>query len=214
MDRRNFIKTGSFLIASAAAAPAMLNSQKLFARQIKKANFSFSIVTDDEDRAILLGEKLIKEAYPDAGRIIFREYSIAGIHTGDIVYLKDNRLINYKSDLNNLSSELRDIAKELELPRKINNPSCIRFYTENDNTASRFLVFHKDILIQKIEPGISRKSYSIRGSKGNLIVETSNNKAKVIESSCTHKTCMSMKSISRSSEYIVCIPNEVQIIGE
>lgn len=162
----------------------------------------------------MLGEKLIKEAYPGAGKIMFREYSIAGTHTGDIVYVKNNRLLNYKSGTNEISSELRVIAKELELPKKLENPACISFYTQNDNAADRFLVFHKDILIQKIEPSISRKTYTVRGSKGNIVIETSNNKARVIESSCTHKTCMSMKSIGRSSEYIVCIPNEVQIIGE
>jgi hypothetical protein len=214
MDRRNFLKTSTFILASASIAPALLNSKKLFATQKEKVNFSFNIVTNNEDRAITLGEQLIKEVYPDAGKIMFREYSIAGTHTGDIVYVKNNRLINYKSDVNNVSSELREIAKELELPRKIENPACIRFYTEHDDEAKRFLVFHKDILIQKIEPSISRKTYAVQGSKGKLVIETSNNKAKVIDSSCTHKTCMSMKSIGRSSEYIVCIPNEVQIIGE
>jgi len=145
---------------------------------------------------------------------MFREYSIAGTHTGDIVYVKNNRLVNYKSGTSGITSELREIAKELELPRKLENPACIRFYTQKEDTASKFLVFHKNILIQSIEPSISRKTYIVSGSKGNLVIETSNNKAKVIESSCAHKTCMSMKSIGRSSEYIVCIPNEVQIVGE
>jgi hypothetical protein len=214
MDRRNFLKTSTFILASASIAPSLLNSKKLFATQKEKVNFSFNIVTDNEDRAITLGEQLIKEAYPDAGKIMFREYSIAGTHTGDIVYLKNNRLVNYKSGTSEISSELREIAKELELPRRLEDPSCICFYTQKEDTVNRFLVFHKDILIQTIEPSFSRRTYAVRGSKGNLVIETSNNKAKVIDSSCTHKTCMSMKSICRSSEYIVCIPNEVQIIGE
>ena len=214
MDRRNFLKQSAFLLASASLAPSLLRSKKLFALPAKNENFSFDIVTDDEDRAILLGEGLIKRTYPDAGKILFREYKIEGVHTGDIVYMKNNRLINYKSDTRDISSELREIAKELALPKKMENPVCLRFYSESDGSAGKFLVFHKDIMIRKIEPSVSSKTYTVQGSKGDLVIETSNNKAKVIESSCTHKTCMSMKSISRSSEYIVCIPNEIQIIGE
>lgn len=214
MDRRNFIKQSAFLMASASLALSLLKTKKLFASPVKNENFSFDIVTDDEDRAIQLGEGLIKRTYPDAGKILFREYKIEGVHTGDIVYMKNNRLINYKSDARDVSSGLREIAKELALPKKMENPVCLRFYSESDGSAGKFLVFHKDIMIRKIEPSESSKTYTVQGSKGDLVIETSNDKAKVIESSCAHKTCMSMKSIGRSSEYIVCIPNEIQIIGE
>jgi hypothetical protein len=213
MDRRKFLKQSTFILASASLASPLLNAKKLIAGDIKSESFSFDIITDDADKAAVLGEQLVKEAYPHAKKIIVSEYQLAGIHTGDIVYMKDNRLVNYKSGISDISADLRQISKELDLPRKLNNPSCIRFGTEKNGTSDSYYVFHKNVLVKKIDASISRNSYSIQGTRGNVVIETKDNKARVVDSSCTHKTCMSMKSIGRSSEYIVCIPNEIQIVA-
>ncbi len=101
---------------------------------------------------------------------------------GDIVFINNGKLINYKSGTEKIKADIRNIAEALSLPKKITNPSRMRFYlSENTSAAERFLVFHKNILIKTIEADGCNLNIDLSGTKGNVILNIENNKARVIK---------------------------------
>lgn len=217
MKRRDFFKKSSIAL-SAAALTGISGSgfSKLLANtENNPQRFSLEIITDKPDAAIKLSEDFLKNYSKDNLLINFSEYPLTGNSFGDIVYVKDGKLINYKTGTNDIKKDLRIIAGELSLPKRLINPSRLRFYlSENNAPAERILVFHKNTLIRSIRTGERDSVLNINGSKGNLILNIENNKARVIDSSCTHKTCINSGSIAFSGESIVCIPNELMILCE
>lgn len=139
----------------------------------------------------------------------------AGSMSGDIVFIKDGKLLNYKEGKDQLNKDIRLIAGALSLPQVLINPSRLRFYvSENTIPAEKFLVFHKNVLIRSISSKDKNQVLSIEGTKGNVLLNIENKKVRVISSSCTHKTCINSGSITFPGESIVCIPNELMILCE
>jgi len=216
MNRRNFLKTGSILISAAAISKLYgFGSNKLLSNETRIQDFSIELITDDSDKAALLIENLIKDTGIGKGIIKYSEYDLAGIQNGDIVFFNSGKLVNYKDNDDIISRKLREISSQLGLPKIISNAQKIKFYTQTENhKADKFLVIHNNTIIKEIQPSVSEKSYLINGSVGNLSIIVNNNKLRVTESSCKHKTCVNSKSISRAGEYIVCIPNEIVIMAD
>jgi len=216
MDRRNFIKTGTMLLALPAISKIPgFGSSKLFAAQNTSKNFSIELITDDTDKAITMMEKLINDKFTSAGVIKYSEFSIDSVQNGDIIYFDNGKLINYKSSEDDVSKRLREISNKLNLPKVVDNPRKIRFSsTAPSASAEKYLVIHNGKIIEEITPGISSKSIEIKGTNGNLSLLSKDNTLRVTKSSCRHKTCIESKSISKSGEYIVCIPNEIVIMAE
>ena len=134
---------------------------------------------------------------------------------GDIALVHKGRLVNYKTGTGSINNNLKEIARALDLPKKVSGPSRIKFYTADENSpAERFLVFHKGSLVKTIIADGDTFNINLQGSKGNVMINFENNKARVVQSGCTHKTCINSGSINLSGESIVCIPNEVLIVAE
>jgi len=216
MDRRNFFKVGSMAIAAAALTKFTGNSfGKVLANSASSRTFSLELITDNEDRAVMLAEGFINTQDTGNSVVKFSDYKLDTPEKGDLVYVKNGKLINYKSGTSDSLKHLAEIAKDLNLPKVISNPVRLRFYIQPEEAdAKRFLVFHKQSLVKKISAGDTNSNINIAGTRGELVLNVSGRKARVVNSSCTHKNCVNTGSISLAGESIVCIPNEVHIIAE
>lgn len=217
MNRRDFFKKSSISISAAALAGITAGSfSDLYAKREKNSkSFSFEIITDKPDEAIKLSEEFFRKYSFNDPVINFSEYPATGNMSGDIVFIKDGKLINYKDGTDMLNKDIRLIAGALSLPKVLINPSRLRFYvSENTIPAEKFLVFHKNVLVRSILAKDKNSVLNIEGTKGNVLLNIENNKARVISSTCTHKTCINSGSIAFSGENIVCIPNELMILCE
>ncbi|MFI5144913.1 MAG: NusG domain II-containing protein [Ignavibacteria bacterium] len=216
MNRRNFIRTGTMLLALPAISKITgFGSSKLYAATNTSKKFSIELITDKADKAIPMVEKLINDNFISAGLIKYSEFTIDGAQNGDIIYFDDGKLINYKAAEDGVSKKLREISNKLDLPKAVDNPLKIRFSsTAPSASAEKYLVIHNGTIIEELTPGITSKSIEIKGTNGNLSLLTSDNTLRVTKSSCRHKTCIESGSISKSGEYIVCIPNEIVIMAQ
>ncbi len=216
MKRRDFFKKSSIAISAIAfAGTAGGGLNKLIAKQKIAKHFSFEIITDKPEKAIKLAEEFFKNNNPGNRNIKFSEYPVEAEMFGDLVFVNNGKLINYKAGINDISSAMKMIADSLNLPKKIINPTRIKFYTSEENAyAEKFLIFHQGNLLKTIKADGDTFNINVQGSKGKVIVNFENNRVRVVQSACTHKTCINSGSISLSGESIVCIPNEVLILGE
>ena len=216
MNRREFFKKSSLAISVIAVSGASAGGlNKILAKSKTAEHFSFEIITDKPVKAIKLAEEFFMSNSLDNKIIRFSQYPVEGELFGDIAFVHKGKLLNYKNGSEILNVSLRSLAASLDLPKKVSNPSRLKFFTAEDSIkAERFLVFHKGVLVKNIIADGDTFNIDIQGTKGNVRVNFVNNKASVIQSNCTHKTCINSGSISLSGESIVCIPNEVLIIGE
>jgi hypothetical protein len=216
MNRRNFIKTGTMLLALPAISKITgFGSSKLYAAPIISKKFTIEMITDNADKAIPMVEKLINDNFLSAGLIKYSEFTIDGAQNGDIIYFENGKLINYKSAEDGVSKRLREISNKLNLPKAVDNPLKIRFSsTAPSASAEKYLVIRNGTIIDEITPGITSRRIEIKGANGNLSLLARDNTLRVAKSSCRHKTCIESGSISKSGEYIVCIPNEIVIMAQ
>ena len=216
MNRRNFIKTGTLLLSLPAIAKITnFGSPKLFASERTSKNFSIELITDNTENAIPLVEKLINEKFASSGLVKYSEYNIDGAQNSDIIYFDNGKLINYKTSSDTVSTKIREISNTLNFPKVVENPQKIRFSSITPSgAASKFLVIHNGTIIEEIAPSVSTRTINIKGTNGNLSLLSKDRRLSVTKSSCKHKTCIESGSISKSGEYLVCIPNEIVIMAE
>ncbi len=217
MNRRNFFKISSFAIGAAAISNVAGSAltKVMAATNPASDSFSLELITDNEDKAINLAQEFMNSLNDGGGVIKFSEYRLDKAESADIVLVRGGKLVNYKTGSDDVRRHVAEIAKELELPRIINNPVRIKFTSSGgETTASNFLIFHKDRLVGKVSASTSNRNITVMGSKGEMIVNVSGRKARVVQASCTHKNCVNSGSISLSGENIVCIPNQVHIIAD
>ena len=214
MDRRNFLKTSALVLSSAMLAKYS-GTAKLFANTRNVKDFSIELISDNPDLAGSLIEKLINSDFNNYRVVKYSEFSIDGTQNGDIVYFNDGKLVNYKKSNDNVSQKLTEISKTLELPKLIDNPKKIRFYTQHESAkAKNYLVIHDGTIVDSIKASVQNKEIKVKGSDGNLLLSAQDGKMSVKESSCKHKTCVKTGTISKSGEYLVCIPNRIVIMAE
>ncbi len=217
MNRRNFFKISSFAIGAAALSnvAGAAFSKVLAAAKQPADNFSLEIITDNEDKAIGLAQEFIKDLNSSGGIVKFTEYRLDKPESADIVLVQGGKILNYKNGNGDIRKQAAEIAKELQLPRVINNPVRIKFTSSDGETAARnFLIFHKERLVEKIPASTSNRNVIVFGSRGEMTINISGKKARVVQASCTHKNCVNSGSISLGGENIVCIPNQVHIIAD
>ncbi len=221
MNRRSFFKISSFAIGAAAltniAGGAISKVLAAGKSHVSSNDFSLELITGsgDEDKAIKLAEELIKGLNSGGGIINFSEYRIDKAESADIVLVQNGSIINYKNSSGDIQKSIGEIAKELNLPRIITNPVRLKFSSSGSGEAAgNFLIFHKESVVEKVSASSTNRNISVAGSRGEVIINISSKKARIVQSSCTHKNCINSGSISLSGENIVCIPNEVHVIAE
>ena len=173
MDRRNFLKISSFAVGAAALTNLSAGAiTKALGKNVRNAGtdkFSLELITGDEEKAIKLAENFIEGLNLNKKIIKFSDYRLNNTESADLVYIKNGKLINYKTGRGDSGRELREIANELKLPRVITNPVRLKFYTRQEESNTRnFLVFHKDKLVKKIDASEANLNLRIPGSKGDV----------------------------------------------
>lgn len=217
MKRRDFLKKSSLAVSAITLTGITASDfSNLFAKTKKNpGSFSLEIITDKPTEALKLSEEFFRSNSFDNAIIKFSEYPVEGEVFGDIVFVNNGKLINYKKGHENINIDIRSIAETLSLPKKISRPSRLKFYlSENNSPAEKFLVFHQNVLVRTIKSDSEILNLKLNGTIGDLFLKIENKKATVTDSSCTHKTCVNSGSIANPGESIVCIPNELLILCE
>ncbi|MDA3844433.1 MAG: NusG domain II-containing protein [Candidatus Kapabacteria bacterium] len=212
MNRRNFLRLSGF--AAVGTAVSVFSSVNLSAlgTSYTGSGFSLEILTDNSASAIEYISSFIGQISKSV--VEFEEHQMYGNHIGDIVYLNNNQLIDYRQDKGTFSAKLRQLSSVLNLPSSVKDPKLLVFRTKN-NTYARYLNIHSDnILINRLDISENHKEIIIPSSKGELFVSVENRQARVVSTSCKHKTCQNSHPISQTGQHIVCIPNQVRLTLE
>lgn len=202
MNRRKFLSSSALVIGSLSLGNRVIADSN--------ENFKLEILTDKPDIAIKLVDEFIQElSY--SGIVKFREYEFSNEAFGDIVYINNGKLIDFKSG--ETHKELQEISNELKLPRKIINPVKLSFSSGSfTGRAQKFIVLKNGLVIDEI---LSSESTirKIEAESGLNIIEVKNNTVKMISSSCTHKNCIKSGVIQNAGDEIICIPNKIRIVA-
>ncbi len=62
-----------------------------------------------------------------------------------------------------------------------------------------------------LRPGEEVRRFTVRGTRGDLLVEVKDGAIRVVEAYCPDKVCIGMGKKVRPGEVIVCLPNRVVI---
>ncbi|CAF4850355.1 unnamed protein product [Rotaria sp. Silwood1] len=136
MNRRNFLLASSMAVAAGTILPSAL---KAFGKNglaaSNEENFSLEVITDNPDKASAMLEKFAKEGNFQTTNLKYAEYSVSGNAVGDIVLVKNERLIDFTKSNDSLSQGLKEIRSTLKLPSLISNPVRVPLFTKSDNDA-------------------------------------------------------------------------------
>ena len=140
MKRRSFLKLSGLVLATGALTS--FSKVNAFSKLVKGTadNFSLEAIVKDSDYAAKLLEEFAKSGNLYTGLIKYSEYPIVGEVTGDLVFVKDNKLIDYTKSYDDVSVRLKEIRNKLNLPANIKNPVRIRLYKNNNDNISKFFV--------------------------------------------------------------------------
>jgi hypothetical protein len=213
MKRRSFLKLSGLVMA--AGALTSFSKVNAFSKLVKGTteNFSLEAIVKNPDYAAKLLEEFAKSGNLYNGLIKYSEYPIIGEVTGDLVFVSDNRLIDYTKSYDDISVQLREIRSKLSLPANLKNPVRIRLYKNNNDNISKLFVTQKGNIISNINPSID-DSYTYHGKSGKVVIKVNGGITSVTESECKHQICKKMNSIKNAGDYITCIPNELHIFAE
>jgi len=211
MDRRNFLKTSSKLVAAGALLPSAVKA--VFSKSGTEESFSLEVITDNADKASAMLEALAKNGNLGTTDLKFTEYPIAGDVVGDIVFVKNGRLFDFTNSSDAISLGLKEVRKSLNLPALISNPVRVRLYRKTYQDMSKVFVMRKGEIIKQVDFN-SYGAFSLNGKSGLTKIDVSVSGIRVLDSECRHKICRQMKTISKSGDFITCIPNEIHIFAE
>lgn len=212
MKRRNFLKNFSVWGLGLLAAPD-LNFRD--ARAAAPEDFCLNLVTDDPDRAIPMLESLLARSLSAFKNLKFSEYKLAGEHLADLVLIKNRRLLDYKRSEDELAQGLYEIARSLNLPRKVENPVLLKFYTEDRRRPAATLnLFGNNILLKQFSLTENSGLHEIESETGRVTFVIRNKSVKITAATCQHKTCMNMGSINAAGQSLICIPSRLRLAIE
>ena len=213
MDRRDFLKASGLFLAAGAVIPKAAKSMFSSKHFVDADNFSLEVITGNSDLAVKLLEDFIKEGNLGTGGFNYSEYPVSDSVMGDLVFVRDNNLIDYTTLADDTSNELKEIRKKLSLPSMLSNPVRLRLYRNSGKEVKEIIVAQKGKIIKRIAPD-NIMEYNFYGKSGRISLDVKNSTARVSETSCKHKICKQMSSIKKPGDYIICIPNELQIFAE
>lgn len=213
MDRRDFLKASSLFLAAGAVLPSAVKSMVSSKYKSGADNFSLEVITGNPGLASKLIEDFIKDGNLGRGGFNYSEYPVSDSVMGDLIFVRDNNLVDYTSMTDETSIELREIRKKLSLPSIISNPVRLRLFKNSGIGVKEIIVAQKGKIISRLNPE-ENDNYNFNGKSGGLTLKVNNSTAKITESGCKHKICRQMSTIKKPGDYIICIPNELQIFAE
>jgi hypothetical protein len=214
MDRRTFLQRSSLILPGLSAAGLLGTApSKLIAANALPASISLAVVTDQPDKTLALVQELLKQVELPEKNIRYTEYVLSGNHVADIAYTRSGRLIDFRKDNQPLSAQLRTIAARLDLPHHCENPLLTHFsINEGLQQPSGIRIFKDNQLIIEKSFPVKTETIDLDGTKGRVVLELGKDRSiRFVETSCAHKTCMSMGPINQAGQNLVCIPNRIAV---
>ncbi len=210
MNRRSFLRNGGMLLGGMLATQFTGRAAVLRTCRSDNDNFSIDLVTNRPAEASELLHPLLS-AMAAGKRIVYREFPLRGEHTGDLVFIRQGRLIDYRDGAAGYADELAGIARRLELPATLLNPTLLRFAVGGGASATSAEIFQGPLLIGRVSLDEPRKTHRVEGSRGAITLSVSEGAVRIVDASCRHQTCLKMGAIRQAGESLVCIPNRIRI---
>ncbi len=205
MQRRTFLKSALLLSGAAMAWPRGVPGAP------PAEDFSLDIVTARPEEALRHVSALLRVTAPGQ-RIRYSETRLAGRMVGDLAYVRGPHLIDFRRRGDAFSQALTGIARALSLPREVDNPVLVRFYTQSETTEPRQAqVFVDDVLVEQLNLDEDHPCRRIHGVKGHVDLRIQDRSVQIVEASCRHRTCMQMGALRGPGQPLVCIPARVHI---
>jgi hypothetical protein len=215
MNRREFLKKSSLFLSGAVIAGSGILNKKAFADIAGNTVFSLDVATDKPELAIQKIDPLIRSFFLNNHRIDFMQYELSGNHTGDIAFVKSGQLIDFYRADDWFSNRLRETAKALSLPRSLENPTLLRFFSGSGGAAAKNVnIFSGNVLVRQLSIKNNTSAHRVTGENGHIDVAVTDGAVKIVSASCKHKTCMELGAISRPGQSLVCIPNRLRVVVE
>ncbi|OGU17332.1 MAG: hypothetical protein A2X61_06830 [Ignavibacteria bacterium GWB2_35_12] len=212
MNRRQFVG-GSILTAGGFIASNRLlakNGLNIDSKKNNSNSVDIEILCDEPGNAYDSLSSFLKLL--NVTDIKIEEHQLVGNYTGDIVFIYNNCLVNYKADNTKHSHLVKNISENLRLPRKIQNPTLIKAVTNTHNSSPKFVsVFKDNRIVDRLKINENKNDIHIPSDKGELYFSIKNNSVFATHSSCKHKTCIHTGAISRAGQNIICVPNNIRI---
>jgi hypothetical protein len=208
MNRRNFIKSFSLASLGMATRAGLSGTEHAVAFE----DFSLNLITDDSDRAITILEALLAQHLSAYKNLKYSEQILAGSHRADLIVVKNRRVFDYRHSTGELARGLCEAAQNLGLPKTIENPTLMKFHTEDFRLAPKIVhIFGNDILVKSFSLIKDEGAHQIENEKGRMTLVIRNRSAKIAAATCRHKTCVKMGAINAGGQNLLCIPNHFRI---
>lgn len=213
MDRRNFIKASGLFVTAGILIPKIAKSMFTLPFRSEVDSFSLEVITGKPDYAAGLLEDFIKEGNFGKGNFKYSEFPVSNNIMGDLIYVRENELIDYTKETDDISLKLNEIRKKLDLPTIISSPVRIRLYRNTGSEVRNIIVAQNGKIISRLD-STNSNLHTFYGKSGKLILDVNNGTVRVKDAECKHKICKQMSSIKKPGDYITCIPNGLQIFTE
>ncbi|MBK7866044.1 MAG: NusG domain II-containing protein [Ignavibacteriales bacterium] len=147
-------------------------------------------------------------------RLKYEEYDLIGNHTGDIVFVREGNLFDFRNSEDSGAGLLKEIATKLQLPSNLKNPKLVKFIAvgEADNSDKTIKIFSNNSLVKEIKLKKELVNFSVEGVQGTSEFQISQNGIKAISAPCGHKTCLKLGTASIVGDSLVCIPNKLRAV--
>ncbi len=204
MNRREFIFKTTLV-------GGLLAGSKLLALPKKPTHSKLTalyVLTDEPDVALELLQQYIPQFF--SKNVDYHESEMVGNFVGDVVASNHSGIIDYKHISQFGNNSIATIAKKLNLPRSVSNPTLLTFLNSGLSTPESVSLF-VDSKLTEIIPANSTERIRLVSTSGELYANISQGKVWVEGSSCKHKNCEHQGKIYRAGEQIICIPNHIRI---
>ncbi len=209
MKRREFLRNG-LLIAGAVSIPGL--AKPLLSKNLVTGT-SLTIITDDVDKAAALGQSFFSKMNIKS-RLKYEDYDLTGNHTGDLVFINNGVLFDFKNTDDSNARLLKEIAAKLHLPSNFKNPKLVKFISVGDaeNSEKTIKIFSNNSLVKEIKLKKELVNFSVEGVQGTSEFQISQTGIKAISAPCGHKTCLKLGTASIVGDSLVCIPNKLRAV--
>ncbi len=215
MNRREFLKRSTLLLSGSMIAGSGALHKRVFANSAGAAAFSIDVVTDNPELAIRKIDRMIKASSLKNQRIDFTQYSLSGNHVGDIAFVRLEQLVDFYRLDDPFSNKLKETAKALSLPKSLENPTLVRFFSGSGSGAARYVnIFSGNVMLHQLSLKDNTGAFRAEGEKGHIDVAVKDGAVKIVSASCRHKTCMELGAISHAGQSLVCIPSRLRVVIE
>jgi len=206
MNRRDFIKQSTLFASGLILSPFIPVSA-----QARTTDFSLTLIVPQPDIAVNRIQSALRGSALASGTISYSEVPLSGYHLADLVLIRNQRLINFKQQTDDLSCRLAEIYREFARDQVIENPILIRLVSGAFTTTPQHVYIYRGNEQLVRHPLHQDTEMELEGLKGNVVVHIQNGKVRIVAAECRHQTCQKMGAIHQAGQHLVCIPNQIQV---